>query len=57
MNSHMLLELKNSLQLMVQQDRIVEKEALEILRKAGLARLLHEDGWIDEVGNRYYDAK
>ena len=48
-----LLELKKILFNMVAQDRITEKEALEILRKAGFARLPEGDGWIDEEGAVY----
>lgn len=55
-DSHNLIELKNTLSLMVQQHRITEEEMIAILRKAGLAALPHSDGWIDEQGNRYYEA-
>lgn len=48
-----LIKLKDILFSMVTQNRITEQEALDILRKAGLARLPESDGWIDEEGSVY----
>ena len=39
---------------MVSQDRITEQEMLDVLRKAGLARLPNSSSeWIDEEGSTY----
>ena len=54
LSSTELIELKNLLETMVSQNRLSETEMLEILRKAGLARLPEGQGWIDENGARYY---
>jgi hypothetical protein len=54
LSSTELIDLKNSLETLVSQDRLSETEMLEILRKAGLARLPEGQGWIDENGARYY---
>jgi hypothetical protein len=54
LSSTELIDLKNSLEKLVSQDRLSETEMLEILRKAGLARLPEGQGWIDESGARYY---
>ena len=48
------MELKSSLELMVEQGRLEESEMLDILRKAGLARLPEGQGWVDESGARYH---
>lgn len=49
-----LLKLKEILGDMVFQDRITEKEMLDVLRKAGLARLPNSSSeWIDESGATY----
>ena len=52
--SSILMELKSSLELMVEQGRLEESEMLDILRKAGLARLPEGQGWVDESGARYH---
>lgn len=38
---------------MVSQNRITETESLDVLRKAGLAKLPEADGWMDEEGSIY----
>ena len=48
-----LLRLKEILYNMVSQGRIDEDEAIDVLRKAGIARLPEGDGWIDEEGAIY----
>tara|TARA_B100000768_G_scaffold50313_1_gene49091 strand:+ start:887 stop:1078 length:192 start_codon:yes stop_codon:yes gene_type:complete len=49
-----LLSLKTILTEMLHQDRITETEMLDILRKAGLARLPESSSkWIDEEGSTY----
>lgn len=49
-----LLKLKEILGDMVSQDRITEQEMLDVLRKAGLARLPNSSSeWIDEEGSTY----
>ena len=49
-----LLKLKEILGNMVSQDRITEQEMLDVLRKAGLARLPNSSSeWIDEEGSTY----
>ena len=49
-----LLKLKEILSDMVTQHRITESEMIEILRKAGLARLPNSSSkWIDESGSTY----
>jgi hypothetical protein len=54
MSSARLLALKTILTEMLQQDRITETEMLDILRKAGLARLPESSSkWIDEEGSTY----
>lgn len=50
----MLMELKYALEEMVLQGRITEQEMLDVLLKAGLARLPEGQGWIDETGARYH---
>lgn len=52
-NSHRLIEFKNVLDLMVQQQRITEEEALALLKSAGLAKQLQGESWIDESGAKY----
>jgi len=52
-NSHRLIEFKNVLDLMVQQQRITEEEALALLKAAGLAKQSQGESWIDESGAEY----
>ena len=49
-----LLDLKQALEVMVSQGRMEEAEMIDILRRAGLAKLPEGDGWIDESGARYH---
>lgn len=49
-----LLDLKQGLEVMVLQGRMEEAEMLDILRRAGLAKLPEGEGWIDESGARYH---
>lgn len=52
-----LLKLKEILSDMVNQDRISENEMVDILRKAGLARLPNSSSkWIDETGATYSES-
>jgi len=54
MSSARLLALKTILTEMLHQNRITEIEMLDILRKAGLARLPESSSkWIDEEGSTY----
>lgn len=53
-SSAILLDLKVALEHMVSQGRMEEAEMLDILRRAGLARLPEGGGWIDESGARYH---
>lgn len=49
-----LLKLKEILSDMVTQHRITESEMIDMLRKAGLARLPNSSSkWIDESGSTY----
>lgn len=49
-----LLKLKEILSDMVSQHRITESEMIDMLRKAGLARLPNSSSkWIDESGSTY----
>jgi len=49
-----LLKLKEILSDMVTQHRITENEMIDMLRKAGLARLPNSSSkWIDESGSTY----
>lgn len=49
-----LLKLKEILGDMVSQNRITEDEMVDMLRKAGLARLPNSSSkWIDESGSTY----
>ena len=54
MTPTLLMDLKVSLQEMVNQGRMEESEMMDILRRAGLARLPEGEGWIDESGARYH---
>jgi hypothetical protein len=54
MNTAILLELKSSLEWMVETGRMEEAEMFDILRRAGLAKLPEGEGWIDESGARYH---
>ena len=52
-----LLKLKEILGDMVKQHRISENEMVDILRKAGLARLPNSSSkWIDETGSTYSES-
>ena len=52
-----LLKLKEILSDMVKQHRISENEMVDILRKAGLARLPNSSSkWIDETGSTYSES-
>ena len=53
-STSILLDLKQALEAMVQQNRMEEAEMIDILRRAGLAKLPEGDGWIDESGARYH---
>ena len=54
-SSARLLSLKTILTEMLDQNRITETEMLDILRKAGLARLPESSSeWIDEQGSTYH---
>ena len=54
MSSARLLALKTILTEMLHQNRITETEMIDILRKAGLARLPESSSeWIDEEGSTY----
>ena len=54
MTPTLLMDLKVSLQEMVSQGRMEESEMMDILRRAGLAKLPEGEGWIDESGSRYH---
>lgn len=49
----LLLDLKQVLEVMVQQNRMEESEMVDILLRAGLAKLPEGEGWLDEQGARY----
>ena len=49
-----LLDLKQALEVMVSKGRMEEAEMLDILLRAGLAKLPEGEGWIDESGARYH---
>jgi len=52
-----LLKLKEILGDMVSQNRITEDEMVDMLRKAGLARLPNSSSkWIDELGSTYTES-
>ena len=52
-----LLKLKEILGDMVSQHRITESEMIDMLRKAGLARLPNSSSkWIDESGSTYSES-
>lgn len=53
-STSILLDLKQALEVMVSQGRMEEAEMLDILRRAGLAKLPEGEGWIDESGARYH---
>lgn len=48
-----IIELKNTLTVMLHQGRIEESDMEATLLKAGLARRSEGDGWIDERGCIY----
>lgn len=53
-STSILLDLKQALEVLVSQGRITEQEMLDLLLKAGLAKLPEGEGWIDETGARYH---
>ena len=48
-----LMDLKSTLQIMVDKNLMEESEMINVLNKAGLSRLPEGEGWIDSNGHTY----
>ena len=48
-----LMELKTTLQIMIDKNLMEESEMVNILNKAGLSRIPNSDKWVDNIGSVY----
>ena len=48
-----LMELKTTLQIMIDKNLMEESEMVNILNKAGLSRIPNSDKWVDIIGSVY----